>query len=90
MALIRGATNSPPLLSRIRRQLTLDADAVHDAMHAVRMLVKAPAFTRDRSVRFRYRNWIDNGDGKHRRRLVSSRAAGVAARTGYDALAVQP
>ena len=45
MALIRGATNSPPLLSRIRRQLTLDADAVHDAMHAVRMLVKAPAFT---------------------------------------------
>ena len=29
----------------IRRQLTTDADAVHDAAHGVRMLVKAPGFT---------------------------------------------
>jgi putative ABC transport system permease protein len=29
----------------IRRQLTTDADAVHDAAHGVRMLMKAPGFT---------------------------------------------
>jgi putative ABC transport system permease protein len=29
----------------IRRQFTLDADAVHDAAHAVRMLIRTPGFT---------------------------------------------
>ena len=29
----------------MRRQFTLDADAVHDAAHAFRMLIKAPVFT---------------------------------------------
>ena len=45
MALIRSAADPPRLLSRIRRQFTLDADAVRDAVHAIRMLGKAPAFT---------------------------------------------
>jgi putative ABC transport system permease protein len=45
MDLIRRAAGSLSDAAWLRRQLTLDADAVHDAMHGVRVLVKAPAFT---------------------------------------------
>ncbi len=45
MDLIRRALGSLPDAAWIRRQFTLDADAVHDAAHAVRMLLKTPGFT---------------------------------------------
>jgi putative ABC transport system permease protein len=44
MDLIRRAVGSLPDAAWIRRQFTLDADAVHDAAHAVRMLLKTPGF----------------------------------------------
>jgi hypothetical protein len=45
MDLIGRALGSLPDAAWIRRQLTLDADAVHDAAHGVRMLLKTPGFT---------------------------------------------
>ena len=45
MGLIGRALGSLPDAAWIRRQFTLDADAVHDAAHAARMLLKAPGFT---------------------------------------------
>jgi MacB-like protein len=45
MHLISRAFGSLSDAAWIRRQFTIDADAVHDAVHAVRMLLKAPAFT---------------------------------------------
>ncbi len=45
MSLISRALGSLPDAAWIRRQFTLDADAVHDAVHGVRMLLKAPGFT---------------------------------------------
>ena len=45
MALITRALGALPDAAWLRRQFTLDADAVHDAGHAVRMLVKTPGFT---------------------------------------------
>jgi putative ABC transport system permease protein len=42
---LRRALGSLPDAAWIRRQFTLDADAAHDAAHAVRMLLKAPGFT---------------------------------------------
>jgi putative ABC transport system permease protein len=45
MELLRRALGSLPDAAWIRRQLTLDADAVHDAVHAARMLLKTPGFT---------------------------------------------
>ncbi len=45
MHLIRRALGSLSDAAWIRRQFTLDADAVHDAAHAVRMLIKTPGFT---------------------------------------------
>lgn len=45
MELLRRALGSLPDAAWIRRQFTLDADAVHDAAHGVRMLFKAPGFT---------------------------------------------
>jgi putative ABC transport system permease protein len=45
MDLIRRALGSLPDAAWIRRQFTSDADAMHDTTHAVRLLLKAPAFT---------------------------------------------
>jgi putative ABC transport system permease protein len=45
MVLVARALGSLPDAAWIRRQFTLDADAVHDAAHSVRMLVKTPGFT---------------------------------------------
>jgi len=45
MALITRALGALPDAAWLRRQFTLDADAVHDAGHAVRMLAKTPGFT---------------------------------------------
>jgi len=45
MELLRRALGSLPDAAWIRRQFTHDADAVHDAVHAARMLLKAPGFT---------------------------------------------
>lgn len=45
MTLLRRALGSIPDAAWLRRQFTLDADVVHDAVHAVRMLVKTPGFT---------------------------------------------
>jgi len=45
MILISRALGSLPDAAWIRRQFTLDADAVHDAVHGVRMLLKTPGFT---------------------------------------------
>ena len=45
MDLMRRALGSLPDAAWIRRQFTLDADAVRDAAHGLRVLVKAPAFT---------------------------------------------
>jgi MacB-like protein len=45
MSLISRALGSLPDAAWIRRQFTLDADAVHDAIHGVRMLLKTPGFT---------------------------------------------
>jgi hypothetical protein len=45
MDLIRRALGSLPDAAWIRRQFTLDADAVHDAAHCARMLLKSPGFT---------------------------------------------
>ena len=45
MDLVRRALGALPDAVWLRRQFTLDADAVRDAAHGVRMLVKAPAFT---------------------------------------------
>jgi putative ABC transport system permease protein len=45
MSLISRALGSLPDAAWIRRQFTLDADAVHDAVHSVRMLLKTPGFT---------------------------------------------
>jgi putative ABC transport system permease protein len=45
MTLIRRALGSLPDAAWLRRQFTLDADAVHDAAHAVRMLLRTPGFT---------------------------------------------
>jgi putative ABC transport system permease protein len=43
--LIHHALGSVSDAAWLRRQFTLDADAVHDAVHGVRMLLKAPGFT---------------------------------------------
>ena len=45
MELLTRALGSLPDAAWIRRQCTLDADAVHDAVHGARMLLKAPGFT---------------------------------------------
>jgi putative ABC transport system permease protein len=45
MDMIRRALGSLPDAAWMRRQFTLDADAVHDAAHGVRMLLKTPGFT---------------------------------------------
>ncbi|MGB2715809.1 MAG: ABC transporter permease, partial [Vicinamibacterales bacterium] len=45
MELLTRALGSLPDAAWIRRQFTLDADAVHDAVHAARTLLKAPGFT---------------------------------------------
>jgi putative ABC transport system permease protein len=45
MDLLRRALGSLPDAAWIRRQFTLDADAVHDAAHAARMLLERPGFT---------------------------------------------
>jgi putative ABC transport system permease protein len=45
MNLVRRALGSLPDAAWLRRQFTLDGEAVHDAVHAVRLLLKAPAFT---------------------------------------------
>ncbi len=45
MDLLARALGSLPDAAWIRRQFTLDADAVHDAAHTIRMLLKAPGFT---------------------------------------------
>ena len=45
MELISRALGSLPDAAWIRRQFTLDADAMHDAAHGIRMLLKAPGFT---------------------------------------------
>jgi putative ABC transport system permease protein len=45
MNLISRALGSLPDAAWIRRQFTLDADAVHDTVHGIRMLLDAPAFT---------------------------------------------
>jgi putative ABC transport system permease protein len=45
MSLISRALGSLPDAAWIRRQFTFDADAVHDAIHGVRMLLKTPGFT---------------------------------------------
>src|SRR5688572_2054125 len=45
MDLVRRALGALPDAVWLRRQFTLDADALRDAAHGVRMLVKAPAFT---------------------------------------------
>lgn len=42
---VARALGALPDAAWMRRQLTLDADAVHDATHATRMLLKTPAFT---------------------------------------------
>jgi putative ABC transport system permease protein len=45
MSLISRALGSLPDAAWIRRQFTLDADAVHDTVHGIRMLLKTPGFT---------------------------------------------
>jgi putative ABC transport system permease protein len=45
MDLISRALGALPDAAWLRRQFTLDADAVRDAAHGVRMLLKAPGFT---------------------------------------------
>jgi predicted permease len=45
MDMIRRALGSLPDAAWMRRQFSLDADAVHDAAHGVRMLLKTPGFT---------------------------------------------
>jgi putative ABC transport system permease protein len=45
MSLVSRALGSLPDAAWIRRQFTFDADAVHDTVHGVRMLLKAPGFT---------------------------------------------
>jgi hypothetical protein len=45
MSLISRAFGSLPDAAWIRRQFTLDADAVHDAIHGARTLLKTPGFT---------------------------------------------
>ena len=45
MDLVTRAFGSLPDAAWIRRQFTLDADAVHDVIHGVRMLLKNPGFT---------------------------------------------
>jgi putative ABC transport system permease protein len=45
MSLITRAFGSLPDAAWIRRQVTLDADAVHDAVHGVRTLLKTPGLT---------------------------------------------
>ncbi len=44
MDLVPRALGSIADAAWLRRQFTLDAEAVHDALHAVRMLVKTPGF----------------------------------------------
>ena len=45
MDLLGKALGAFPDAAWIRRQFTLDADAVHDAAHSARMLLKTPGFT---------------------------------------------
>ena len=45
MNLVGRALGSLPDAAWIRRQFTLDADAVHDAVHGLRMLARTPGFT---------------------------------------------
>ena len=45
MSLITRALGSLPDAAWIRRQFTLDADAIHDTAHGARMLLKTPGFT---------------------------------------------
>ncbi len=45
LVLVRRAFGALPDAAWLLRQFTFDADAVHDASHGVRMLVKRPAFT---------------------------------------------
>jgi putative ABC transport system permease protein len=45
MSVVGRALGSLPDAAWIRRQFTFDADAVHDATHGVRMLLRTPGFT---------------------------------------------
>ena len=45
MDLITRALSSVPDAAWLRRQFTLDADVVHDAVHGIRMLIRTPGFT---------------------------------------------
>src|SRR5918993_700802 len=45
MDLIRRASGSVPDAAWIRRQLTTDAELVHDIRHGLRMFWKSPAFS---------------------------------------------
>jgi putative ABC transport system permease protein len=45
MDLFRRALGALPDAAWLRRQLTADADVVHDVKHGVRMLLKTPSFT---------------------------------------------
>jgi putative ABC transport system permease protein len=45
LGLVRRAFGALPDAAWLLRQFTLDADAVHDASHGLRMLIKRPAFT---------------------------------------------
>ena len=45
MDLVRRALGSLPDAAWLRRQFTLDADAMHDVAHGVRILMKTPGFT---------------------------------------------
>jgi len=45
MDLFRRAFGALPDAAWLRRQLTADADLVHDAKHGVRLLLKSPSFT---------------------------------------------
>ena len=45
MDLVRRALGALPDAAWLRRQLTADAEVVHDVRHGIRMLAKSPAFT---------------------------------------------
>ena len=45
LGLVGRALGSLPDAAWIRRQFTLDADAVHDAVHGLRLLARTPGFT---------------------------------------------
>ena len=90
MELLRLALGSLPDAAWIRRQFTLDADAVHDVGHAVRILLKTPGFTLIALLVFALGIGATTAIISVADAFFGTSLAGPAARACHDRMAIQP